>query len=122
MKWLDAKKADPSLTNVWELRGRNINEELQAPSIRPLPQGLVHVQNTVQVSNNKNLSLSPPIDQCIPTPATIISSKSSSDLDTNQGEAVDETLRKVAQMFYQTLLTTIGSIPNSNTGSNNDPP
>ena len=117
LKRLDANKPDPSITNIQELRGRNVDEELQAPSIRPLPPGLVHVQNTF---NNKNLSLLLPIDQSTPAPVTKISPKSSSDLDTDQGEAVDETLRTAVPMFNQTLLTTIGRTPNGNIGSNND--
>ena len=121
LKWLDGKEPDPSIINIQELRSRNINEELHAASIRPLPPGPVHVQNTVQTLDNKYLLLPPPINQSTPAPVTAISPRSSSDLDRDQGEAVDETLRKVAQMLSQPLLTTIGSTPNSNIGSNNDP-
>ena len=34
LKWLETKEPDPSLLNVMELRGRNVNEELHRPSIR----------------------------------------------------------------------------------------
>ena len=51
--------------------------------------------------------LPPQIDQSAPAPVTTISPKSSSNFNKDQGEAVDDTLRKVAQMFNQTLLTTI---------------
>ena len=37
LKEVDAKKPDPSKINVWELRGRNVNEELQTPSMRLPP-------------------------------------------------------------------------------------
>ena len=37
LKWLDAKELDPSIINVQQLRGRNVNEELHNPSIRQLP-------------------------------------------------------------------------------------
>ena len=38
LKWLDVKEPDPSIINVWEWRGKNINEELHTPSIRLPPQ------------------------------------------------------------------------------------
>ena len=38
LKQLDVKEPDPSLLNVRELRGRNVNEELHNPSIRQSPQ------------------------------------------------------------------------------------
>ena len=31
LKWLDAKEPDPSLLNLRQLRGRNVNEELHTP-------------------------------------------------------------------------------------------
>ena len=88
--------------------------------MRPPPPGLVNVQNTVQTFENKNISLPLLFDHSAPAPVTTISPYSSSDLDTHQAEAVEETLSKVAQMFNQTLLTTTGGTPNCNTGSNND--
>ena len=115
------KEPDPSIINVWELRGRNVNEELHSPSIRPLSPGPVCVQNTVQTLDNKNISLLPPINQSTPALVTTISHKSSSDLDTDQNEALDETLRKVEQTFNQALLPITGGTSNSNIGSNNDP-
>ena len=104
-----------------ELRGRNVTEELHAPSIRPLLPGPEHVQSTVQILDKKNLCLLPPINQSTQASVMAISSKSRSDVDTDQGEAVDETLRKVVQTLNQTLLMTIGDTPNSNIGSNNHP-
>ena len=50
-----------------------------------------------------------------------ISPKSRSNLNIDQSEAVDETLRKVVQTFNQTLLMTFGGTPNINIGSYNDP-
>ena len=70
--------------------------------------------------DKKQLSLLPPNNQSTPL-VTAISPKSSSNLDTDQGEAVDETHRKVVQTFNQTLLMTTGCTLNSNIGSNNDP-
>ena len=87
-KWLDVNELDPSKINIWELRSRNVNEELQTLFMRPPPPGLIHVQNTAQTFKTKNLSLPPPIDQSAPALVTTISPKFSSDLDTDQGEAI----------------------------------
>ena len=62
----------------------------------------------VQTFKNKNPSLPPPTDQNTPALFTAISPKSNSNLDTNQGKTVDETLRKVTKIFNQTLLTARG--------------
>ena len=48
LKQLDAEEPDPSSLNVRELRGRNVNEELHASSIRQPPPGLICVHSTVQ--------------------------------------------------------------------------
>ena len=47
LKWFDMKGPDPSIIYVWELRVRNVNEELHTPSIRQLPQ-VKCVPDTVQ--------------------------------------------------------------------------
>ena len=101
LKWLDVKEPDLSIINIQELRGRNVNEELHASSIRPLPPGPVYVQGTVQTFNKKTSAYH---HQSVK----------------HQEEAVDEPLRTVVQTFIQALLMTIGGTPNSNTGSNND--
>ena len=44
LKQFDAKEPDPSIVNIWELRDRNANKELQAPCIRSPPPGLVHIK------------------------------------------------------------------------------
>ena len=61
------------------------------------------------------------MSQSTPVSVSTISPKSSSNLDTDQSEAIDETLGKVAQTFNQTLLMTTGGTHNSNIDSNNDP-
>ena len=55
LKQLDPKEPDPSIINIQELTGRNDNEELHTPSIRPLPPGPGHVQSTVQTLEKKAL-------------------------------------------------------------------
>ena len=110
------KEHGPSIINIWEWRGRTVSEELHAPPIRPPPPGLVCVQSMVQPLDKKNLSLPPPINQSTSALVTKISPKTSSDLDTDQSEAVDETLRKVVQRFNQILLMSNGGTTNSNMG------
>ena len=72
LKWLDAKEPDPSIINVWELRGRNVNEELHTPSIRQLPSDSINVQSTVQTLDKKNLSLPASINQSTPASVSAI--------------------------------------------------
>ena len=116
------KEPNPSILNIKELRGRNVNEELHASSIRPLPPGPVCVQSTVQTLDKKKpQSTATNQPKYPPALVTAISPKSSSNLDTDQDEAVNKTLRKVVKTFHQTLLMTIGGTPNSNRGSHNDP-
>ena len=59
LTWLDAKESDPSSLNVWELRGRNINEELHTPSLGQPPLGPICVQSTVQTLDKKSLPTTP---------------------------------------------------------------
>ena len=102
---------------MWELRGRNINEELYTPSIGQLPPGPIHVQSTVQMLVKK----STPISKRTPASVSTISPKSCSDLDTGQDEIINEMLRKVAQTFNQTLLMAMADNPTSNLDSNSVP-
>ena len=96
LKQLDAKEPDPSIINIWQLRGRNVNDELHTHSIRQPPPGPICVLRTEQTLYQKNLSLLPPI--CHSTPASVgtILPKSSSNLDADQGKTINETLGKVA--------------------------
>ena len=111
------KEPDPSIIFMQELRGRNVNEELHTPSIKQLPPGPIHVQGTVQTLDNRNLNLPPPISQSTPASVNTISPKSSSNLDKDQGEAINETLRKVVQTFNQIMLMTTAGKPTSNLDS-----
>ena len=103
-----------------ELRGRNYNEALHTPSIRQLPPGPICAQSTVQTLD-KNLCLPLPISQSTSASFSTISPKSNSDLDTDQGEIINATPRKVVQTFSQTLLRTTAGSPTSNLDSNNVP-
>ena len=81
--------------NMPELTGRNVNEELHTTSIRQPHPGPIHVKGTVQTLDKKTL-IYQPISQSTPASVSTISPKSSSYLDTDQGKALDEMLRKVA--------------------------
>ena len=76
-----------------------MSEELHIPSITPPPPGPVHIQSMVQTLDKKNLNLPPPINQSTQALVTTVSPKFSSELDTDQGEAIDEALRKVMKIF-----------------------
>ena len=89
------------------------------PSIREPPSGPMHVHGVVQNSKINGICLPPPINQS--TPASLSSSppQSSSDLDTDQGVIIDETIKQVAQSVNQMLLKTIiGNSTNNLTPSN----
>ena len=47
LKQLGVKEPDPSNLNKWELRGRNVYEELKTPSMRSPSPGLINVHSIV---------------------------------------------------------------------------
>ena len=105
------KEPDPSSFSVRKLRGRNVNEELQTPSIRQLPPGQIHIHSTVQKlqKKKKNIHLPLLISQSTAALVSTVLPPSSSDLDTDQGKIIDEILKQTTQTFNQMLLkTTIG--------------
>ena len=109
LKWLNVKEPDPFLLNVRELTGRNVNEELHTPSIRQPPQGPICVHGAVQNSKINGIFLPPPINQSTLASVSIILPQSSSDLDTDQGEIIDETIKEVVQSDNQMLLNLTSS-------------
>ena len=113
-KQLDVKESDPSSLNVRELRGRSVNEELHMPSISQPPPGSICVHGAVQNSKFNGISLLPPINQRTPASVSSILSQSSSDLDTDHGEIIDETIRQVVQSVKQMLLKTTTGNPTNN--------
>ena len=115
LKWLDPKEPNPSLLNVRELRGRSINEESHTHSIRQPPPGQIHVHSVVQNPKIDSNCLPPPMNQSTPASVSTNSPQSSSDLDTDQGEMIDKTIKQVVQSVNQILLktTTANAIGNS---------
>ena len=76
------------------------------------------MDGTVQNSNINGICLPPPINQSTPALVRSVSPQSSSDLDTDQGESIDETIKQVAQSVNQLLLkTTTGSSTTGNSTS-----
>ena len=117
LKWLDVKEPDPYLLNVRELRGRNVNTELHTPSIRQSAPGPIHAQSTVQ-NLEKNIWLPLPISESIPALVSTILPQCISDLDTDQGEIINEILQNIAQTLNQMLLMTTTGNPTNNLDSN----
>ena len=113
------KEPDPSSFNVRKLRGRSVIEELHTPSIREPPLGPIHVHGAIQNSNVNGICLPPPINQSTPALFSSISPQSSSDLDTDQGDMIEETIKQVTWSVNQTLLKTSTGNPTSNLTKNN---
>ena len=84
------------------------------PSIRQPPPGPIHVHGAVQISKINSICLPPPINHSTPTSVSSNSPQSSSDLDTDQDEMIDETIKQVAQSVNQMLLKTTTGNPTSN--------
>ena len=118
LKQLDTKELDPTSLNVWELRGRSVNEELCMSSIRQPPPGSICVHGAIQNSKVNDMCLPLPLNQSSLVLVSSISPQSSSDLDTDQGDIIDETIKQVAQSVNQTLLKTSTSNPISSLTQN----
>ena len=87
------------------MRGRSVNEESGMPPIKQPPPGPTHVQ-----SINDNLtptfnSLPPYICQSTLEASSSIAAHTSSELDTGQGEMIDETIKHGTHKLHQTILT-----------------
>ena len=108
---VDMKEPDPSLLNIRELRDRSVNEELHTSSSRQPSPGPIHVHCTVQnLKKYIGICLPLPLNKTTPASVSIISPKSSSDIDTDQDEIIDETPKSVV---HQMLLKTTTSSPTS---------
>ena len=67
------------------------------------------------------MCLTPPVNQSTPALVSSISPQSSSDLDTDQGDLMEETIKQVAQSLHQMLLKISTGNPISSL-TQNDPP
>ena len=103
---MDAKELEPTLLNARELRGRSVSEELHMPSITQPPPGLICVHGAIQNSKLNGMCLPPPVNQSTPALVISISPQSSLNLETDQGDIIDETIKQVAQSVNQMLLKT----------------
>ena len=101
LKQLDVKEPEPSIINIQELRGRNANEELHTLSIRQPPQ-TQYMYKVQYELYTKKLSLPPPISQSNPASVSMISPKPISDLDTDQGETIDVSLKSCTDVQSNT--------------------
>ena len=116
LKQLDAKELDPASLNVRDLRGRSANEELHMPSIKQ--SAPLCVYGAIQNSKLIGICLPPSINQSTAASVSSISPQPSSDLDTDQGDIIDETIKQVAQSVNQTLLKTSTDNPVSSLTQN----
>ena len=91
------------------------------PLIRQPPPGPICVHGAIQNSKGNGICLPPPINQSTPASVSSILPQSSSDLDTDQGDIIDETIKQVTQAVNQTLLKTSTDNPTINL-TQNDPP
>ena len=104
LKLLEAKEVDPSLLYIRELRGRNVNEESNPPLIKhPTdPNCEQSITNSPTTTDN---SLPPPFCQSTPEVNSPTSGQFSSELDTDQGDMIDKTIKQVMHKLHQTILT-----------------
>ena len=74
-----------------------------------------------QNSKINGICLPLPINQSTPALVSSILSQSSSDIDTDKGDIIGETIKQVAQLVNQTLLKTSTGNHTSNLTQNNSP-
>ena len=113
LKLLDVKEPDPSSLSVRELRGKNVKEELHTPSIGQPPPGPLCVHSTEQNLERKIFTYYCQSNQSTPASLSTILPQSSSDLDTDKGEIINEMLKQVVQAFNQMLCKTTTGNPAS---------
>ena len=89
------------------------------PPIRQPPSGPTCVHDAIQKSKVANICLPPPVSQSTPASISSISPQSSSDLDTDHGDIIDETIKKVTQSINQTLCASNIGGSTTNIASNN---
>ena len=114
LKWLNVKEPDPSSLNVKELRDRSVNEKLHMSCIRQPPQAQYMCMVQFKIKKINGICLTPPINKSTPVMVSSILPQSSSDLDTDEGENIDKTIKQVAQTVNQMLLKTNAGNPTGN--------
>ena len=83
------------------------------PHIRQPSPGPTHVQSINYNLTPTNDSLPPPIHQSTLEAIGLISAQSISEMDTDQGDMIDETIKYVMHKLNKTILTPDTSITNS---------
>ena len=91
------------------------------PPLDSHPQAQFCVHGAIQNSKITNICLPPPINQSTPASVGSILPQSSSDLDTDQGDIIDETIKQVTQSINQTLLATNVGSSTTNIAPNDHP-
>ena len=84
-------------------------EEPHIPLIRWPSPDPTSVHSAIQNPKATNTCLPLPINQSTPASIIFISPQSSSDLDTDHRDVMDETIKHIMQTMIQTLLTSNAS-------------
>ena len=89
---------------LWELRGRNVTEESNLPPIKQHPTDPNHKWTITNGLTTTNNNLPPPIHQTTlemdsPTPVQF-----SSQLDTDQGDMIEETIKQVMHKLLKAIV------------------
>ena len=79
------------------------------------------MHSAIQNSKFNGIFLQPPIYQSTSASVKSISPQSSSDLDTDQGDIIDETIKQITQSVNQTLLKSSTGNPTSDLTQNDSP-
>ena len=79
------------------------------------------MHGAVQNSKINGIFLLPPINQSTPALVSSLLPQSSSDLDTDQGDIIDETIKQVTQSINQMLLKTSTGNSTSNITPSHSP-
>ena len=101
LKQLEAKEIDPSLLYIRKLRGK-IKEESNLPPIMQLP-GPNHKWSIPNSPTTINNTFHHP--SATPEVISLTSAQSSSELDTDQGDMLDKTIKQVTHKLHETILT-----------------
>ena len=104
LKQPEAKQIDPFLLYIRELRGSSVIKESNLPPIKH-PPGPNHKWSITNSPTTTNNSLPPPICKNTLKANSMTLAHSNSELDTDQGDMIDKTIKQVMFILHHTILT-----------------